>query len=202
MYGDSSRPRGWRRLAVTTGLSSRRQLPVPGMSWLAQNRLAPGLRNGCTIAAGDTSRLVEHLQKIGRASQIGIKSNEHASSDRPDHTLNDPGEILDDSLEPIGQYRVAVNCLMTEANSPRTLVNDVPGRKDRAKPPDLDPTGGMCEVSLQESRCRIGMRRSVDHGVPLPGAVRIQPTQSGWHRTGCWRSIAHGRLRPRQPRLR
>ena len=102
--------------------------------------------------------MVEYLQKISCASQIGIKSNKHASSDRPDRAFDHTGEILDDSPKSIRQCRIAVNCLVTKANSPGTVMNDIPGGKDRAKPLNLDPAAGMCKISLQAPRCRIGVR--------------------------------------------
>ena len=105
------------------------------------------------------SRVVEYLQKISRAGQVGIKANEHASGDRPDRTFNDTGEILDDSSQSIRQYRIAVNCLMTKANSPGTIMNDVPSRERCAKPLNLDPAGGMCKISLEVLRCHIAMRQ-------------------------------------------
>ena len=62
------------------------------------------------------------------------------------------------SLKSIRQCRIAVNCLMTKADSPGTVMNDVPGREDCTKPLNLDPAGGMCKISRQGLRCRIGVR--------------------------------------------
>ena len=91
------------------------------------------------------SRMVEYLQKISCAGQIGIKANEHASSDRPDCAFDHAGEILDDCPKSIRQCRIAINCLVTEADSPRTVMNDIPGGEYRAKPLNSDPAGGMCQ---------------------------------------------------------
>jgi len=89
------------------------------------------------------------LQKISRADQVWIETNEYASSNRPDRALDYTDEILDSSPEAIRQYGIAVNCLMTEADSPGTIVNDVPGSKYCAEPLNLDSSGGTCEILLE-----------------------------------------------------
>ena len=87
--------------------------------------------------------LVEHSQKIRCAGQIWIEPDEHAAGDGPDLALENAGDILDDVVNSTRQCRVAANCLMAEADSPGTVMDDVPSCEGRTKPLNPDPAGGM-----------------------------------------------------------
>ena len=103
------------------------------------------------------SRLVEDSQQIRSTGQIRIKSDEHASGDRPDGALDHPGYIPNGIPKSIRQCRVAANCLVTKADSPGTVMNDVPGREGCAEPLNLEPAGGMCKISCEGLRRYAGI---------------------------------------------
>ena len=80
-----------------------------------------------------------------------VKSGSNRMSTLPvtGHTVHSitPATLSMASLKSTRQCRVTANCLVTKADSPRTVMNDVPCREGCTEPLNPEPAGGMCKIS-------------------------------------------------------